>query len=128
MMMNLMVIGIGGAVGSIFRYLISGYVQQLSKSVGFPYGTLAVNVLGCFIIGVLFYLADTHGVFTSQARSFIFIGVLGGLTTFSTFGNETMILVRDAEHGLALANIAANVLLSLGAVWLGRVTAFWIWR
>ena len=127
-MMNLMVIGIGGAVGSILRYLISGYVQQLSRSVGFPYGTLAVNVLGCFIIGALFYLADTHGVFSSQTRSFIFIGVLGGLTTFSTFGNETMVLFRDAEHGLALANIAANVLLCLGAVWLGRVTAFWMWR
>jgi len=127
-MMNIMVIGIGGAVGAILRYLISGYVQQLTRSVGFPYGTLAVNVLGCFIIGALFYLADTHGVFSSQTRSFIFIGVLGGLTTFSTFGNETMVLFRDAEHGLALANIAANVLLCLGSVWLGRVTAFWIWR
>lgn len=127
-MMKLMVIGIGGAVGSILRYLISGYVQQLARSVGFPYGTLAVNVLGCFIIGALFYLADTHGVFSSQTRSFIFIGVLGGLTTFSTFGNETMVLFRDAEHGLALTNIAANVLLCLGSVWLGRITAFWIWR
>jgi len=127
-MMKIMVIGAGGAVGSILRYLISGYVQQLTKSVGFPYGTLAVNVLGCFVIGALFYLADTRGVFSSEVRSFIFIGVLGGLTTFSTFGNETMILVRDAQHGLALANIAANLLLCLGAVWLGRVAAFWIWR
>jgi CrcB protein len=127
-MMKLMVIGAGGAVGSILRYLISGHVQQLTKSVGFPYGTLAVNVLGCFIIGLLFYLADTRGAFSSEVRSFIFIGVLGGLTTFSTFGNETMILVRDAQHGLALANIAANLLLCLGAVWLGRVAALWIWR
>jgi CrcB protein len=127
-MMKLMAIGAGGAVGSILRYLISGYVQHLTKSVGFPYGTLAVNVLGCFIIGVLFYLADTYGAFSSEARSFIFIGVLGGLTTFSTFGNETMILVRDAQHGLALANIAANLLLCLGSVWLGRVAAIWIWR
>ena len=85
-MMKLMVIGAGGAVGSILRYLISGHVQQLTKSVGFPYGTLAVNALGCFIIGLLFYLADTRGAFSSEVRSFIFIGVLGGLTTFSTFG------------------------------------------
>ena len=110
------------------RYLASGYVQQATKSVGFPYGTLAVNVVGCFVIGFLAQLAEGRGIFTSEARAFIFVGILGGFTTFSSFGNETLNLARDSQIMSALANVGANVVIGLFAVWLGRTVSYMIWR
>src|SRR5690349_4291321 len=125
---KLLVVGLGGFIGSVLRYLVSGYVQQIAKSIAFPYGTLAVNVIGCFIIGFLSYLAEAHGVFTAESRAFVFIGILGGFTTFSTFGNETMNFLRAGENFPALINIGAHLWLGLGAVWLGRNAAYFIWR
>ncbi len=127
-MTNILLVGFGGFIGSILRYLASGYVQQASKSVGFPYGTLVVNVIGCFVIGFLAQLAETRGVFTTESRLFIFIGILGGFTTFSSFGNETLNLARDSQMMSALANIGANVIIGLFAVWLGRTVSYLIWR
>ena len=126
-MYRILLVGIGGFVGSVLRYLASGVVQDLSKSVAFPYGTLAVNVVGCFVIGFLSYLAETRGVFTAESRAFVFVGILGGFTTYSSFGNETINLWRDGEHSLVFANIASQLILGLGAVWLGRIVAFKIW-
>jgi CrcB protein len=125
---NILLVGLGGFVGSVLRYLVSGYVQQSAKSIDFPYGTLAVNVIGCFIIGFLAQLAEEHGVFTSQSRSFVFVGILGGFTTFSSFGNETLNLARDSQIMGSLANIGANVVLGLFAVWLGRTVSYLIWK
>ncbi len=127
-MTNILLIGIGGFIGSILRYLASGYVQQASKSIDFPYGTLVVNVLGCFIIGFLAQLAEERGVFTNQSRLFVFTGFLGGFTTFSAFGNETFNLARDSQMMNAFANVGANVVLGLIAVWLGRTVSYLIWR
>ncbi len=125
---KLFLAGIGGFIGSTLRYAVTGYVQQLSRSIDFPYGTLAVNLIGCFLIGFLSQLAETRGVLTAESRTFIFIGILGGFTTFSAFGNETMNLWRDGQNALAMANVAANVLLGLGAVWVSRALAYQIWR
>lgn len=127
-MINILLVGLGGFVGSILRYLVSGYVQQSAKSIDFPYGTLAVNVIGCFIIGFLAQLAEERGMFTSESRLFVFVGILGGFTTFSSFGNETLNLARDSQTLNALANIGANVILGLFAVWLGRTVSYLIWR
>ena len=127
-MTNILLVGIGGFFGSILRYLASGYVQQASKSVDFPFGTLAVNLIGCFVIGFLAQLAEARGVFTSEARLFVFVGILGGFTTFSSFGNETLNLARDSQMLGALANIGANVIIGLAAVWLGRTVSYLIWR
>lgn len=127
-MTNILLVGFGGFIGSVLRYTISGYVQQATKSVGFPYGTLAVNVIGCFIIGFLAQLADSRGLFTSESRLFVFVGILGGFTTFSSFGNETLNLARDSQMMGALANIGANVVIGLFAVWLGRTVSYLIWR
>jgi len=125
---KVLAVGIGGFIGSVLRYLVSGYVQQLSQSITFPYGTLVVNVVGCFIIGFLSQLADARGVFTAESRAFVFVGILGGFTTFSTFGNETLNFLREAENFPALVNVGAHLLLGLGAVWLGRNVAYSIWR
>jgi len=127
-MTNILLVGIGGFIGSVMRYLASGYVQQASKSIDFPYGTLAVNVLGCFIIGFLSQLAENRGVFTSESRLLVFTGFLGGFTTFSSFGNETLNLARDSQMMNALANVGANLIIGLFAVWLGRTVAYLIWR
>jgi len=125
---NILLVGAGGFIGSVLRYLVSGYVQQSTKSIDFPYGTLAVNVIGCFIIGFLAQLAEDRGVFTSESRLFAFTGFLGGFTTFSSFGNETLNLARDSQMMNALANVGANVIIGLFAVWLGRTVSYLIWK
>ena len=124
---KLFLAGIGGFIGSSLRYAVTGFVQQWSRSIDFPYGTLAVNLIGCFLIGFLSQLAESRGVFTADTRTFVFIGILGGFTTFSAFGNETMNLWRDGENTLAMANIAAHLILGLGAVWASRALAYQIW-
>jgi CrcB protein len=126
-MINILLIGMGGALGSIARYLVSGWMQAISRNATFPLGTLTVNVVGCFVIGFLAQLAESWGMFTSEARAFVFIGILGGFTTFSTFGNETYNLAHSGEMASALANVGANVILGLLAVWLGHITASLIW-
>ena len=123
-----MFVAIGGALGSVSRYLLGTWVQSVSKSIDFPYGTLTVNLIGCFVIGFLSQLAEARGVFTSESRALVFVGILGGFTTFSSFGNDTINLVRDGETLNALLNVSANVIFGLALVWLGRTVSYWIWR
>jgi CrcB protein len=127
-MSKLLWIGLGGFVGSVGRYLVSGWVQQWSHSATFPWGTLAVNVIGCFLVGALSYLADARGMLHAEARLFLIVGVLGGFTTFSAFGNETLNLLRSGENLGAALNVGANVMLCLIAVWAGRASALAVWR
>ena len=127
-MYSILFVALGGALGSVFRYLLGTWIQTASKSIDFPYGTLTVNLIGCFVIGFLAQLAEARGAFTSESRAFVFIGILGGFTTFSSFGNDTINLLRDGESFNALANVGANVILGLILVWLGRTAAYWIWR
>ena len=126
--MKFLWIGIGGSAGAILRYLVAGWAQQASGSATFPYGTLVVNVAGCLVIGALSYLADARGMFSAETRLFVFVGLLGGFTTFSTFGNETLNLLRDGELLIASLNVTTNVVLCLAAVWAGRAGALAIWR
>jgi len=126
--LNILFVAFGGALGSVSRYLLGTWVQSVSKSIDFPFGTLTVNLIGCFVIGFLSQLAEARGVFTSETRAFVFIGILGGFTTFSSFSNDTINLLRDGEIFNALANVGANVILGLLLVWLGRTVAYWIWK
>jgi len=121
-------VALGGALGSVSRYFLGTWIQAVSKSIDFPYGTLIVNLLGCFTIGFLSELAESRGAFALEFRALIFIGILGGFTTFSSFGNDTINLLRDGETFNALANVGANVIAGLALVWLGRMAAHWIWR
>ena len=118
-MQNVLIVGAGGFVGSVCRYLLSGWVQDAVGDGQFPFGTLGVNVLGCLVIGLLGGWADNLEMFTPSARLFLLLGVLGGFTTFSTFGYETMALARDREMVAALANISLHIVLGLAGVWLG---------
>jgi len=121
-------VGVGGFIGAILRYVISGYIQNLSQSVSFPYGTLAVNVIGCVFIGTLSHLAEIKMGITTEMRLLLMIGLLGSFTTFSTFGNETVNLLQD--HGIfaALINLGAHIFLGLLGVFLGRVLGILLWR
>ena len=126
--LSILYAALGGALGSVSRYLLGIWIQTLSKSIDFPYGTLAVNLIGCFVIGFLSQLAETRGAFTPESRALIFIGLLGGFTTFSAFGNDTINLFRDGETFNALANVGANVILGLVLVWFGRTASYLIWK
>jgi CrcB protein len=119
-MSNLLLIGLGGFLGAILRFSVSGLVQGWLSNNRFPSGTLAVNLLGCLFIGVLSQLAETRGFISAEARSFIFMGLLGAFTTFSTFGEDTVSLFRDGQSLLSLANIGLHIILGLSAVWIGR--------
>jgi len=127
-LLSILYAALGGAIGSVSRYLLGTWTQSLSQSIDFPYGTLTVNLIGCFVIGFLSQLAESRGVFTPETRTLVFIGVLGGFTTFSSFGNDTINLLRDGETFNALANVGANVIVGLFLVWLGRSVAYWIWK
>jgi CrcB protein len=118
--MNVLWVGAGGFIGSSLRYLVSGWVQRLAVFGTFPWGTLAVNGLGCLALGLLGGLAEARQVLGPAHRAFLFIGVLGGFTTFSTFAYETMGLAQ--QSGLrALGNVALQVGLGLAAAGAGYV-------
>ncbi len=126
-MRGFFLIGLGGFLGAVLRYSLSGAVQWLTQSFQFPFGTLAVNVLGSFSLVFLATLAENLGVFGPNFRSFVFIGLLGAFTTFSTFSLESMSLVFDGEGILAGINVIANVGLCLASAWIGRAAVLWIW-
>ncbi|MCP5539486.1 MAG: CrcB family protein [Akkermansiaceae bacterium] len=121
-----LLVALGGALGALSRWGVAGLVDRLLAAGGggtarFPGGILAANVIGCFVIGLLYGLAETRAWLTEAARWLTFVGFLGSFTTFSTFGWNTFDLFRHGHPGLALANIAASLLLGLGAVWGGYV-------
>jgi fluoride exporter len=125
--MKVLLAGCGGFLGSIARYLLGGAIHRLVQAPVFPFGTLVVNVSGCLAIGLLGGLADQRGLLSPGARVFLLIGVLGGFTTFSSFGYETFQLARDGETLLALANILLQLVLGLSAVWAGNAVIRLVW-
>ena len=116
---QIFLVGIGGFIGSVCRFLLSGLVHRLTLFSEFPFGTLAVNVVGCLLIGVFNGLAETRQVVNAELRLFLMIGLLGGFTTFSTFGYETLALIREAYVFRAMGNVSLHVFVGLVAVWLG---------
>ncbi|MBA3259515.1 MAG: fluoride efflux transporter CrcB [Gemmatimonadales bacterium] len=125
--MRLLLIGLGGGVGSILRYLLAGLVQTGQGGSAFPAGTLAVNLLGCLGIGVLAELSEARGFLDADTRAMIVVGLIGGFTTFSTFANETVSAMRDGALLVAVGNVVLSVGLGLVAVWLGRLLAHAVW-
>jgi len=110
-------------IGGVLRYSLSTWVYRVLDNPWFPYGTLAVNGLGCLVIGFLASLAESRLDFTSEARLFIFVGIIGGFTTFSSFARETFSLARDTQSAAALLNIGLQLALGLMAVWVGNIMA-----
>lgn len=120
-MLRFFVIALGGAIGTIGRYLVGGLDYRFSQGV-FPISTLVVNVTGSLAIGFLWGVADRFTI-SPNTRLFIFIGILGGYTTFSTFSLETFNLLRDGEYGIAVFNMALSAVLSVAAVFAGYIVS-----
>ncbi len=116
--MKLVLIGIGGAFGSVMRYVLAGWVYAVAGA-GFPYGTLVVNLTGCLLIGVLSALFSGAMLIREEYRVGLLVGVLGGFTTFSTFGWESWSLLNDRQFFRAGLNVLLSVGLGLAFVWLG---------
>jgi CrcB protein len=114
-------VGAGSFIGGILRYALSAWIYKILSNPWFPYGTLAVNTLGCLAIGFLAGLGETRGVFTPDARLFLFVGLLGGFTTFSSVALETLWLARGFQSLAAVSNIGLQLFLGLMAVWIGNL-------
>jgi CrcB protein len=116
-------VGVGGFLGSVSRFGAGSLVYRLIPAPSLPYATLAVNAVGCFAIGILSGWVDSRGGVSDEVRLLVFAGFLGGFTTFSAFGYETMALVRDAAHLRALVNVGLHLGIGFAAVWLGYASA-----
>lgn len=118
-MKGILLVALGGAVGSVARYKLSEVILNHTADWRFPAGTFAVNVIGCLTAGILAGLIEKHDLFTPYTRLLLFSGFLGGFTTFSAFGLETMFLLRRGEILVAGANVALSIVAGLAALWLG---------
>ncbi|HEX5154025.1 MAG TPA: fluoride efflux transporter CrcB [Parafilimonas sp.] len=115
---NLLFIGIGGFMGSICRYLLQQFVQNNYPS-SIPYGTLIVNIIGCFIIGLVYELSSKGNLLSSEMRLFLATGICGGFTTFSSFAYENVSMVLDGEFLYPLLYLLMSVVIGFGAVHAG---------
>lgn len=125
-MREVLIVGLGGFLGSALRFKVGGWVLHHSEGWKFPLSTLVVNFIGCLVIGFLAGLIERQHGFGNASRLFLFTGLLGGFTTFSAFGLETIYLVRTAAWQIAGLNILLSVVLCLAAVVLGgKMSAWW---
>lgn len=119
-MITVLLVGAGGFLGAIARYGVGRGLGQVSAgSQWIPYGTLAVNVVGCLLIGLVAGLMDQRDALSVELRAFIVVGLLGGFTTFSAFGYESFTLARTGDINATIANIGIQIAAGLGAVWIG---------
>lgn len=121
-MNNLLLVALGGSIGAVFRYLISIFMIQVFGS-SFPFGTLLVNVLGSFLMGVIYALGQLSHI-SPELKALIGVGLLGALTTFSTFSNETLLLMQEGDWLKAALNVVLNLSLCLFMVYLGQQLVF----
>jgi CrcB protein len=116
---QIFLVGIGGCLGAIARFKLGAWILHASSGWKFPIGTFSVNVLGCCVAGILTGVLENQQTSTASLRIFLFTGVLGGFTTFSAFGVETIALLRRGDLSIALANVVLTVGVALAALWLG---------
>ncbi|EGM70139.1 fluoride efflux transporter CrcB [Shewanella sp. HN-41] len=121
-MTNLLLVALGGSIGAVFRYLISIFMIQVFGS-SFPFGTLLVNVIGSFFMGVIYALGQMSHI-SPELKALIGVGLLGALTTFSTFSNETLLLMQEGNWLKAILNVVLNLSLCLFVVYLGQQLVF----
>jgi len=118
-MKQMLLVGLGGFIGSIGRYKLGGWVLHHTVDWRFPLGTFIVNIVGCFLIGAIAGWAVKHQHLGADVSIFLIPGILGGFTTFSAFGFETFYLMRRGEAHIALLYVALSIVCGLALVWLG---------
>lgn len=114
--MNMLLVAAGGALGAMARYAIGAWILVRTETWSFPLGTFVVNVAGCLIAGALIGIAEYRNFLTLELRLLIFTGFLGGFTTFSAFGVETVALIERGQYGIAAGYVLASVLCGVGAL------------
>jgi fluoride exporter len=115
----LLLVAAGGALGSLARYKLAGLITHQTVTAAFPFGTFAVNVLGCLVAGVLIGVAEHYAILTVETRLLVFTGILGGFTTFSAFGVETVALLQRGQIAVAASYVLLSVLCGLLVLWAG---------
>ena len=113
-----LIVGLGGFIGAVLRYRVSGWIQ--SGFVTFPFGTLTVNFIGSLLLAMILYASEYRDIFGEEARIFLTIGVLGSFTTMSTFSYESMELLEQNEHMLFGLNMVGTIALCLFAIYMGK--------
>lgn len=121
-MLKVMMVAVGGGIGATTRYLVSTWAAE-KFGTNFPYGTLIVNVVGCFIIGAFMTLTTERLIVSPYWRLLVTVGFVGGLTTFSSYSYETFKLLQDADIMMAMYNLVGNILIGFFATWLGITAA-----
>jgi CrcB protein len=121
MLLKLLVVAVGGSIGATARYVVSTWAAERFGA-GFPYGTLIVNVVGCFIIGAFMVATTEKFIINPYWRLLVTVGFVGGLTTFSSFSYETFQLMEGSGLTLVMYNIVSNIIFGFLATWLGMVT------
>jgi CrcB protein len=120
MLRNILFAGIGGAAGSIMRYLISFFINKYNSGV-FPLATFIVNIVGCFIIGLLLAFVEKNMALANEIRMLMIVGFCGGLTTFSAFSAENITLFHNGNYVTLAIYVLASVILGVAAVFLGKL-------
>jgi len=124
---QLLIVALGGAIGSVARYKLGGFALHHTQAWNFPVSTFSINIAGCLAIGVLAALVEHHDLFPPSVRLLLFTGVLGGFTTFSAFGYESVFLLRRGLFSITASYVVLSVVGGLGAVFVGikLIDQFW---
>ena len=124
---QILIVALGGALGSVLRYKLGGFALHHSQTWNFPVSTFSINIAGCFAIGILAALVEHHDLFSPSLRLLLFTGLLGGFTTFSAFGYESVFLLRRGLSSIAMSYILLSILGGLAAVFVGikLIDQFW---
>ena len=120
MLRNILIVGTGGFIGSVMRYLVQVFVEKGLAST-FPWGTFVANMVGSLIIGIVFGLAEKGDLLSSEWRMFLAVGVCGGFTTFSSFAYNNLNLLKDHSYGQLLWNVGGSLFVGILAVYLGII-------
>jgi fluoride exporter len=119
MVKSIMIVGLGGFIGTVARFLISRYFQVNVTSV-FPWSTFVVNIFGCLLIGIIYGISEKSEVLNPEIRLFLTVGICGGFTTFSTFSNDSFMLIREQEWLRFAIYTSLSIFIGLMAVYVGR--------
>ena len=120
MLRTLLIVGTGGFIGSVMRYLVQLFVERDMSST-FPWGTFVANIAGSFIIGVVFALAQKGNLLSAEWRLFLAVGICGGFTTFSSFAYNNLTMLKEGVYGQFILNVGGSLFFGLLAVYLGMI-------